>query len=318
MARKVRVEFPGAVYHVTARGNERVRIFYGKADCELFLKTLETGLQQFEVKLRAYCLMPNHFHLVVETPLANLSRFMAWLQTTFTVRFNRRRLRSGHLFHGRYRAEIIDSSTYGKCLLLYVHLNPVRSRKLKEVSYHGGLQELEAFRWSSHRVYAGLAAASIQGLDTSWLSEWGRSQRLAQQRYRKAIKTELGARDAFDWKIQLSMGLVAGENALLAKVKRLLSGKGRKVGAKEIKKLEKQGRHQRLQPLLEKEEDERVRVWARVRLLGERPVDLARERGYRDGGSILQIVKRMEARIKRNKNLKEKVFHLTKLSRADD
>jgi len=98
MARLIRVEFEGAVYHAMARGNERRTIFRSDSDRELFLQTLaETG-SQFGLLVHVYCLMPNHYHLVVETPRGNLSRALGWLQVTYTVRFNRRHRRSGHLF----------------------------------------------------------------------------------------------------------------------------------------------------------------------------------------------------------------------------
>jgi len=102
MARKVRVEFPGAIYHVMMRGNERARIFRGTKDYSLFLEALDQGRERFGVDIHAYCLMPNHVHLAIKTPQGNLSRFMAWLQTTFTVRYNLKHRRSGHLFQGRY------------------------------------------------------------------------------------------------------------------------------------------------------------------------------------------------------------------------
>jgi len=98
MARLPRIEYEGAVYHVTARGNERREIYRSDEDRELFLGTLEEMRVRFGIVIHCYCLMPNHFHLLMETPLANLSRAMGWLQTTYTSRFNRRHRRSGHLF----------------------------------------------------------------------------------------------------------------------------------------------------------------------------------------------------------------------------
>jgi REP element-mobilizing transposase RayT len=101
MARPIRIEFAGAVYHVMARGNERRAIFFDDQDRRRFLETLAQMADQFGVRVHAYCLMPNHYHLIVETPRANLSRAIGWLQVTYTVRFNRRHRRSGHLFQGR-------------------------------------------------------------------------------------------------------------------------------------------------------------------------------------------------------------------------
>ncbi|MBI5394427.1 MAG: transposase, partial [Verrucomicrobia bacterium] len=129
MARPIRVEYEGAVYHVMARGNERRAIFHSDADRQLFLQTVAGMVLQFGVLLHVYCLMPNHYHLVVETPQGNLSRAIGWLQVTYTVRFNARHRRSGHLFQGRFKAQLVEADDYGQELVRYVHLNPVRSRR---------------------------------------------------------------------------------------------------------------------------------------------------------------------------------------------
>ena len=318
MARKVRVQFPGAVYHVMARGNERARVFYNPEDHILFLTTLEEALSQFAVALHAYCLMPNHIHLMLETPQGNLSRFMAWLQTTFTVRYNRRHGRSGHLFQGRYRAELVDNNHYGQWLVLYIHLNPIRTRSVKGLRYHGGLKELKAFIWSSHRAYIGLEQAKVKGLQMKRLQHWGAAQKEARRGYLKAIQRELGSAEPLDWKSKIQMGLVAGEDALLKRVQKLLRGKGSQSGGREEGELEQKDRCSRLEPVLAREDDERNRIWAQVRLLGQRPVDLARERGYRDGGSILQIVKRVEKRACTDRALGRKLNRWQKLSRVED
>ena len=98
MARPIRVEYEGAVYHVTARGNERRRIYRSDRDRQRFLETLAETVREHGLRLHGYCLMPNHYHLLVETPRGNLSRAIGWSQTTYTIRFNRRYRRSGHLF----------------------------------------------------------------------------------------------------------------------------------------------------------------------------------------------------------------------------
>jgi REP element-mobilizing transposase RayT len=108
MARAIRVAFEGAVYHVMARGNERREIFRDDTDRKAFLSALGEMVERFGVLAHAYCLMPNHYHLVVQTPRANLSQAVGWLQVTYTVRFNRRWKRSGHLFQGRYKAQLVD------------------------------------------------------------------------------------------------------------------------------------------------------------------------------------------------------------------
>ena len=102
MARPLRVEFPDAAYHVMARGNERRSVFRDDVDRRRFLATLGELVERFGVRVHAYCLMPNHYHLLLDTPQANLSQAIGWLQVTYTVRFNCRHRRSGHLFQGRF------------------------------------------------------------------------------------------------------------------------------------------------------------------------------------------------------------------------
>ena len=146
MARKPRLEYPGAVYHVMSRGNHRQRIVHSDDDCQLFLKTLSEACQKAHFQVHAFCLMNNHFHLVVETPEGNLVAGMKWLLSTYTARHNRRRKVFGHLFSGRYKALVIDAKTPGylRRVCNYVHLNPVRANLL------GPKQPLRAYRWSSY------------------------------------------------------------------------------------------------------------------------------------------------------------------------
>ncbi len=149
MARQVRVEFPGAVYLVTNRGNRDDAIFRDDADRERFLQTLGDTCAKTGWQIHAYCLLADHFHLVVETPQPNLVEGMKWLLGTYTSRFNRRHREYGHLFSGRYKALVVDGSGTGylKTACDYVHLNPVRTGLLQPA------QGLHEFPWSSYRLY---------------------------------------------------------------------------------------------------------------------------------------------------------------------
>lgn len=149
MARKLRLEYPGAIYHVMSRGDRREPIFQDDADRERFLATLGEACQKAVWEVHAFCLMPNHFHLVIETPQGGLVAGMQWLLATYTGRFNRRHKLCGHLFSGRYKALIVDGSGHGylKTVCDYVHLNPARARLL------GPEEPLRAYRWSSFLEY---------------------------------------------------------------------------------------------------------------------------------------------------------------------
>ena len=132
MVRPLRIEFPGAVYHITARGNARAKIFKDDADRDAFLSVLEQVLTQFDWLLHAYCLMDNHYHLMIETTEANLSAGMRQLNGVYTQRFNRRHRRVGHVFQGRFKAIVVDRDSYLLELCRYVVLNPVRARMVRE------------------------------------------------------------------------------------------------------------------------------------------------------------------------------------------
>ena len=126
MARPLRIEYPGAVYHVTSRGNARKKIFLDDIDRDEFLATLGWVVERFGWGCHAYCLMDNHFHLLIETPKPNLSLGMRQLNGVYTQRFNRRHKRVGHLFQGRFKAILVERDSYLLELARYIVLNPVR------------------------------------------------------------------------------------------------------------------------------------------------------------------------------------------------
>lgn len=149
MPRKLRVECPGAIYHLMNRGDRLEPIFKEDRDRILFLTTLGECCEKSGWGIHAYCLMPNHFHLVAETPRANLVAGMKWFLGTYTARFNRRHQLFGHLFGGRYKALVVDGSGDGylRTVSDYVHLNPARGGLLDEE------EALSAFGWSSYPWY---------------------------------------------------------------------------------------------------------------------------------------------------------------------
>ncbi len=149
MPRPLRVEFAGAIYHLMSRGDRREPIFLDDHDRKTFLRTLGEACEKTDWQVHAYCLMENHFHLVAETPHANLIVGMKWLLGTYTGRFNRRHQSVGHLFSGRYKSVVVDerSPGYLRTACDYVHLNPVRARLV------AAKQPLSAFAWSSYPLY---------------------------------------------------------------------------------------------------------------------------------------------------------------------
>ena len=149
MPRKLRVEYPGAIYHVMSRGDRREEIYLNDVDRQDFLKTQAEACEKTGWQIHAYCLMRNHYHLVVETPNANLVAGMAWLQSTYTIRLNHRHKLIGHVLSGRYKAQLVDGSGdgYFRTVCDYVHLNPVRARLLNPED------RLMSYPWSSFPYY---------------------------------------------------------------------------------------------------------------------------------------------------------------------
>jgi len=149
MARPLRIQYPGAVYHVTCRGNERRNIFEDDEDRRIFLRFIAQSINIYSVKLHAYVLMGNHFHLLVETPLGNLGEFMRHFNITYTGSFNRRHKRVGHLYQGRYKSILVEKESYLSILSRYIHLNPIRVKALEKAPDKKKLEELLRYPWSS-------------------------------------------------------------------------------------------------------------------------------------------------------------------------
>jgi len=149
MPRKLRIEYLGAIYHVMDRGNRREDVFHDDLDRQCFLQTLTECCAKTRFQIHAYCLMRNHFHLVVETPEGNLVNGMRWLISTYSNRFNHRHQLVGHLFSARYKALVVDGSGTGylRTVCDYTHLNPFRAKILAPE------QTLAEYPWSSYRWY---------------------------------------------------------------------------------------------------------------------------------------------------------------------
>jgi putative transposase len=209
MARPLRIEREGGWYHVTARGNERRRIYRDDRDRHHFKDLMAEARTRFRLRLHVYVLMDNHYHLLVELQEANLSQAMQWLNGSYSVWFNRRHRRSGHLFQGRFKSIVVSREEWGLALSRYLHLNPVRiaalglSKEERRQSRQGikgppnpaqlrqRLAVLRQYRWSSYRAYIGVEKAP-EWLTTEDILELGggpQSQR--RQRYRQSVEAEI-------------------------------------------------------------------------------------------------------------------------------
>lgn len=149
MARPLRIQFPGACYHITCRGIERRRIFASDQDRKQFLALLAVSLETYQVTLFAYTLMRNHFHLLIQTRKANCSEFMRHFNICYTGWFNWRYQRSGNLYQGRYKAFLVDVDSYLLEVSRYLHMNRVRVRRMRSWSYQEQWRYLRSYPWSS-------------------------------------------------------------------------------------------------------------------------------------------------------------------------
>lgn len=217
MARPLRIEFPGAVYHVTARGDGRGTIFRDDRDREKFLEILARTVLLRRWVCHAYCLMGNHYHLLLETPEANLSRGMRSVNGEYTQAFNRRYRRPGHVFQGRFKAVLVEKEDHLLELCRYVVLNPVRARGMK-------VRSPEDWPWSSYRATAGLEK-TLPFLSVDWiLSRFGRRRGEAQRRYARFVAQGRGIRVALP---EASGGLILGSEEYVAKIMPYLKEKRR-------------------------------------------------------------------------------------------
>ena len=178
MARPLRIAFPGAFYHVTARGNERKAVFKSIRDRQKFLQYLETATERYNAVIHAYCLMDNHYHLLLETPSGNLPQIMHHINGAYTTYFNVKRARAGHLFQGRYKAIVVEMDEYAKELSRYIHLNPVRA-KLAETP--------DKYEWSGYNFYIGVKSAPNWLHRDFILGYFGDKVSVAQQGYKEFV-----------------------------------------------------------------------------------------------------------------------------------
>ena len=204
MARPLRVEYEGAFYHVTSRGNEKKDIFSSPEDYEQFKTYLYEAREKFDYKLHAYVLMTNHFHLLIETPEANLNRLMHYINGSYTGYYNRHNRRVGHLFQGRYKAILVDRDNYLKELSRYIHLNPVRA---------GMVGKPEDYQYSSYRSYIFPAGENIVDREMI-LGMVSNKPKEAFERYRYFTELEIGQEAESPLK-KVYAGMILGEEGFI-------------------------------------------------------------------------------------------------------
>ena len=227
MARPLRIEYEGAVYHVTSRGNERSDIYKSDRDRERFLGYLETAHKRFNIIIHAYCLLSNHYHFIVETPFANLGKFMQFLNSSYTMYFNTKRKRNGHLFQGRYKSILVDKDNYMQELSRYIHLNPVRANIEKRP---------EDYKWSSYNYYLN-EKNKPEYLGTDFTLQYFNRNR---KRYREFVEAGMAkkTRDIFE---DIKAGFILGDKNFVQEIKKkYLQKDQRREDLPELRRLKKE------------------------------------------------------------------------------
>ena len=215
MARPQRLEFPGAIYHVTSRGSEQQTIFAGAEDREFFLDTLARVAARFNWLVHAYCLMDNHYHLVIETLDAKLSIGMRQLNGIYTQHFNLRHGLDGPVMQGRFKAILIERDTFLLEMCRYVVLNPLRTRTVRSP---------EKYPWSSYRATAGLAELPAF-LATDWaLRQFSRQKKTAERHYAEFVKAGIGGGSPWE---HLRKQILLGSDEFIAAMAPLLGDASR-------------------------------------------------------------------------------------------
>lgn len=242
MARPMRIQYPGALYHVMCRGNERRDIFRDDPDRLAFLRILSRSLEIYSVTLHAYVLMTDHFHLLVETPLGNLSEFMRHFNITYTSYFNRRHARVGHLYQGRYKSLLVEKQNYLSMVSRYIHLNPVRIKALEKQSTTRKFEHLRQYPWSSLPGYLDADRRRSMVSYGLVLGEFGGDCAQGRDRYGKQILVDIA--EDLDVRSLIVAQSILGSEAFVEKLSREHSGAGEEreqPGVRRVKQHRNQG-----------------------------------------------------------------------------
>ncbi|MDI7259504.1 MAG: transposase [Thermodesulfobacteriota bacterium] len=227
MGRPIRIEYPGALYHITSRGNERRKIFLDGADRIKFLSLLRDYHNRYGILIHAYVQMDNHYHFILETPQGGLLKIMHGVNGGYTNYFNRKHGRVGHLFQGRYRAILVEKDRYLLSLSRYVHLNPVRA---------GLVRKPEEYPWSSYRGYI-WKEQEEDWMEYGWvLSQFGEHRKRAEWKYKTYVEEGL-RREAENPFKDVYAQVALGREEFIERIKGGFKGKDISPGIVERKRL---------------------------------------------------------------------------------
>jgi putative transposase len=221
MVRSARIQFPGAVYHLTARGNDRRDIFFTDEDRRYFLELVGRAVGRFHLQIFAFCLMGNHYHMMLRTPDSNLSSAFHWINTVYAIYFHRRRGSCGHVFQDRYKAILVAEESYWLHLSVYIHLNPVRA---------GLVDHPGDYLWSSYADYIRRRKRYEWILPDEILAQYGKGDVSQRRNYQEACMGLIGKKPDFIGKAGM-LPILGSPEAINTILKRYQNGTGRKEAA---------------------------------------------------------------------------------------
>jgi len=318
MVRPLRIEYPGAWYHVMNRGRRGEQVFLEEADYKTFLELLMESVELWNLRIAAFCQMPNHYHLLVQTPDANLSRCMRHINGVYTQRFNRLHQFDGQLFRGRYKAIVVDADSYLLQLVRYIHRNPLRA---------GIVEDLSSYEWSSHRGYVSKLKKwgwLHKDFVLSMLSEDKRQRRrlyrefvaqedskeISQVFEKKKLPSILGGEDFIDW--------IRGHFFEEKKHIEVPESKTLAPGREEIKELVCRIYGVREEDLAKPKrgtfnEPRSVAIYLTRQLRGENLAEICREYGLKTHSSASSAVERVKSQMIKDRKLSKRVDKLARM-----
>lgn len=308
MARPLRINYPGAFYHVTSRGNEQNKIFKNRRDREKFLEYLSSATKRYDAAIHVFCLMDNHYHLLLETPSGNLPQIMRHINGAYTTYFNVKRNRSGHLFQGRYKAILVDIDEYAKELSRYIHLNPVRAKMVVKP---------EEYEWSSYRYYIGKKKAPQWLRREFILGYFGNKVNLAQKKYRRFISALVDQKYESPLAEVVSSTLLGSPGFISFVKENLLSDKKLDKNVPALKELLKKPSIQHIADIVDSVFKEDPRLCRSVKLYlcqqysGFRLSEIGKQFGIGESG-VSQAARRVTAKTISDKKLKNKISKIKK------
>jgi REP element-mobilizing transposase RayT len=308
MARPLRINYSGAFYHVTSRGNERKNVFKSKRDREKFFEYLDSATQRYDAVIHVFCLMDNHFHLLIETPSGNLPQIMRHINGAYTTYFNLKRARSGHLFQGRYKAILVEIDEYAKELSRYIHLNPVRAKMVKTP---------EEYEWSSYQFYIGVKKPPEWLYRDFILGYFGGKVSIAQKEYRHFVSTMVN--EEYDSPLdEVVSSTLLGSPGFITFIKdKFLSGKKPDKDLPALKALVEKASMQdifdEVESVFGKEPAlcRNVKMFLSQRYTGEKLKDIGTHFGIGESG-VSQASRRVNDKIRKEKKFRRKIRKVEK------